>query len=346
MPSLTLPSPTTTVGLYNHTEYRLTPQHACEHPRTPCKSWVSPSPLCVLHIKLRLPVWPASLSTCRATSPAQTTSEPQFTTINLGDIQGKKWDIWMRNNFFQDSRFKKKAWVWAVRNSEARKIRREEKKETPTWPIVVPWCHPWPHTGIVFHSHSTAYKQILIHLVQPTDFNTYIMTPMSHCKTRAGKFHCFKSVCSALTHSHEHHLSFCCAWFCLFRSCDWSPIVHRLFRKCFFPKNAGWGFLDWTVSFLPALSKLTIIYLDHLPTDSLVTCEFTIVNKAAINTCRFHQWRVPWSLGQTVKSTFDREKRSFNVTLTFVHTSSADRFPRALHPGLHCGPALWIWPPS
>lgn len=98
----------------------------------------------------------------------------------------------------------------------------------------------------------------------------------------------------------------------------------RLCRKCFFRKNAGWGFLDLTASSLSTLSKLTTVYL--LTTEGQLghTWTLTNVNKAARDACRFpchlHQPRSGWDhRAQQLRTRLSWEKLPFNLAVPFVH---------------------------
>lgn len=98
----------------------------------------------------------------------------------------------------------------------------------------------------------------------------------------------------------------------------------RLFRKCFFRKNVGWGFLDLTASSLSALSKLIRVYL--LTTEGHLGHVWTLtnVNKAARDACRFpcnlHQHRRGWDhRAQQLRTHLSWEKLPFNLAVPFVH---------------------------
>lgn len=97
-----------------------------------------------------------------------------------------------------------------------------------------------------------------------------------------------------------------------------------LFRKCFFRKNVGWGFLDLTASSLSALSKLIRVYL--LPTAGHLghTWTLTNVNKAARDACRvpcnLSQHRRVWDhRAQQLRTRLSREKLPFNLAVPSVH---------------------------
>lgn len=128
--------------------------------------------------------------------------------------------------------------------------------------------------------------QLTNNLAHPTDSNTYIVTPMNHCRARTGKLYCLPDLLSACPALH-HPTTVRTTHLRAFSGHGLEVIVHRRFRKCFFHKNMGWGFLDLTTSFLSARSKFIRIYLPP-PTGHLDhMCTVTNVSKAATDTHRF-----------------------------------------------------------
>lgn len=77
-------------------------------------------------------------------------------------------------------------------------------------------------------------------------------------------------------------------------------------------------------SFPPALSELTIIYLEHLTNGHLGHQWLsTTVTQAPVNTCRFpcnrsQHWRVSGSLGQQLRADLTREKPSLGLAVPWV----------------------------
>lgn len=149
-----------------------------------------------------------------------------------------------------------------------------------------------------------ASPRVLTGLVHPTDFNTCFMTGESLQDKDREALLCFRSAqCLSTPPTPQLGESLSAVHGSAFSGHKLEVTVHTtlgLFRKCFFRKNVGWGFLDLAASSLLAcLSLLEFIY--SLLKDILVTRElWQAVNKAARDACRFpcnlHQHRRVWDL--------------------------------------------------